>query len=258
MPTDPDRGLLVEVDAVERTTGRVLARSGRADEIIETCLAVLGDPDAKAAEDLRPAVAASPDAWAGNPSGEPRAAQVLAAVCLDGRYGPRILAALKRYAEKPPAAIDGRLGNPGRIPTAHWVSFYLARALGRLRFAGAVEVLAEAVGRGPAEAALGRPDAPGVPLLYIHKTMTPCWRAAAADALGRIGDRRAVPALVAAVKDFENSSDVRAAAAGALARLAGPAEAETLAALAADCPELSTKRSLQAAARQAAARQAAE
>jgi hypothetical protein len=258
MPTDPDRGLLAEADAVERITGRVLARSGRADEIIETCLAVLGDPDAKAAQDLGPAVTKSPDAWAGNPVGEPRAAQILAAVCLDGRYGPRVLAALKRYAEQPPSAIDGRLASPGRIPATHWVSFYLARTLGRLRFAGAAEFLAEAVGKGLPEAALGRPDAPGVPLLYIHKTMTPCWRAAAADALGRIGDRRAASALVAAVKDLENASDVRAAAAGALARLAGPPEAEVLAALAADYPEVSTRRLLQAAAGLAAARQAAE
>jgi len=257
MPTDPDRGLLLESDVVERMIGRVVVRSGRADEVIEACLAVLGDEQAKAkapAPEMTQAVTSSPDAWAGNPNGEPRAAQVLSAVCLDPRYGPRILAALERYAARPATPIGGRPNNPGKIPWNHWVCFFLARTLGRLKYAPAADMLIDAVGKSAPEASLGRPDAPGVRLLYIHNTMTPCWRAAAADALGRIGDRRAVPTLLSAVQDLRNATDVRSNAAKALARLAAPADLPQLRKLAAECPEVSTRRALLAAVANAAAK----
>ncbi|MGD0898715.1 MAG: HEAT repeat domain-containing protein [Thermoguttaceae bacterium] len=48
MPTDPDRALFPENDDYETLVGRVIARSGRGDEAIETCLAALGDADAMA------------------------------------------------------------------------------------------------------------------------------------------------------------------------------------------------------------------
>ena len=247
MPTDPDRGLLLESDVVERITGRVVTRSGRAAEVIETCLSVLGDEQATPAADLADAVTSSPNAWAGNPRGEARAAQVLSAVCTDAKYGPRVLAVFERYRRMPPSPITTRLGNPGTIPTGHWVSFFLARALGRMKFAGAVDALIDGVARGAPEAAHGRPGAPGVHVLYEHNTMTPIWRAAAADALGRIGSRKAVPALLAAVADFDNATDVRAAAARALGRIADPAVLPGLRELAKEYPEISTRRELLAA-----------
>jgi hypothetical protein len=59
VPTDPDRALFLETDTYELLAGRVIRRSGRGDELIETCLALLGDPAAKAAEDLRQALGAT-------------------------------------------------------------------------------------------------------------------------------------------------------------------------------------------------------
>jgi HEAT repeat protein len=244
MPTDPDRGLLLETDAVERMIGRVVARSGRADEVIETCLSVLGDTEAKPVEELVAVVTSSPRAWAGNPVGEVRAAQVVSAVCLDAKYGPRVLAALDRYRRMPASPIPSGLGNPATLPTGHWTAFFLARTLGRMKFTGAVDALIDGVDKGSPEASLGRPAAPAVHVLYIHNTMTPCWRAAAADALGRIGNPKAVPALLAAVANFDNATDVRAAAARALGYIADPASADALRKLAWDYPEVSTRREL--------------
>lgn len=54
-------------------------------------------------------------------------------------------------------------------------------------------------------------------------------RAFCATSLGRLGDRRALPALVAAVKDKKSS--VRGAAAAALGQIAGPDDREALVAL---------------------------
>ena len=88
------------------------------------------------------------------------------------------------------------------------------------------------------------PDPLGPGVLFLHNDLTPCWRAAVAWALGRIGDRRAVPALTKAVKDLENAPDVRHAAAEALGRLAVPGDAAALAALAADCPDVAVRKAL--------------
>ena len=77
--------------------------------------------------------------------------------------------------------------------------------------------------------------------------MTPLYRASAADALGRIGDKRAVPSLLAAVKNFENAMDVRRAAADALGRIADPASGEEIKSLAEDYPEITTAQSLREA-----------
>lgn len=73
---------------------------------------------------------------------------------------------------------------------------------------------------------------------------TPCWRAAAAWALGQIGDRRAVPALLGAVRNLDNATDVRHAAARALGELREPASLVELRRLAAKYPEVSTRRAL--------------
>ena len=43
----------------------------------------------------------------------------------------------------------------------------------------------------PTESSTGRPDPLGPGVLFLHNDLTPCWRAAVAWALGRIGDRRA-------------------------------------------------------------------
>jgi HEAT repeat protein len=80
--------------------------------------------------------------------------------------------------------------------------------------------------------------------LFLHNDLTPCWRAAVAWALGRIGDRRAVPVLMAVVANLDNAPDTRHTAAEALGRLADPADADALHALADGYPEESTRRAL--------------
>jgi HEAT repeat protein len=81
-------------------------------------------------------------------------------------------------------------------------------------------------------------------VLFLHNDLTPCWRAAVAWALGRIGDHRAVPVLLDTIENLENAVDTRHAAAEALARCARPSDLARIRALAADYPEMSTRRVL--------------
>ena len=233
IPIDTDRGLLLETDTYEKVTARVLHRAGVADAMVETCLAVLGDARAAGRDRWRAAVTASPPARSvGALSPEARAAQVLSILCLDPAPAPRVRAAFDRYR----AAKTSRKRS--------WVCFFLARALGKVRDGGSVDSLIAALEGDATEASFGRPDPPNV---FLHDAMTPCYRAAAADALGRIGDRRAGKALLAAVRDFDNAVDVRHAAAGALARLADPALLPELRKLARGYPEVTMRRALRQA-----------
>ena len=102
-----------------------------------------------------------------------------------------------------------------------------------------------------AEAATGYPDPLGPGVLFLHNDLTPCWRAAVAWALGRIGDHQAVPVLIAVVEDMDNALDTRHAAAQALGRCVQLADLAQIRALAADYPESSTRRVLLAICQQA-------
>jgi HEAT repeat protein len=62
--------------------------------------------------------------------------------------------------------------------------------------------------------------------------------------LGRIGDGRAAPVLLATVGNLENATDTRHAAAEALGRIADPASLEPMRRLAENYPEVSTRRAL--------------
>jgi HEAT repeat protein len=81
-------------------------------------------------------------------------------------------------------------------------------------------------------------------VLFLHNDLTPCWRAAVVWALGRTGDRRAVPLLLEIVGNLDNATDTRYAAAEALGRLGDPASAAELRQMAASYPEVSTRRAL--------------
>jgi len=105
-------------------------------------------------------------------------------------------------------------------------------------------VLIETLESEPSEAAAGRPDPLGVGVLFLHDDLTPCWRAAAAWALGRLGERRAVPVLLALVADLDNAPDTRHAAAEALGEIGDPESGAAIRALATDYPEVSTRRAL--------------
>ena len=244
VPTDPDRALFCENDDYETLAGRVLRRSGRADELIETCLSLLGDVGARPAADLKQAVSTTFGAWAGKPAPDNRAAQVLSFLCRDVKYEPRIRAAYELYRAKPEDAIQRPLGNPSWIPQRHWVLFFLGRTLGNLAAPASVDSLLASLQPELNEARHGRPDPSEPNIHFLQLEYTPCWRATAAWALGRIGDRRAAPALLGVVADLRNATDVRHAAAESLVRIADPASVEAIRKLAPDYPEHSVRRVL--------------
>jgi HEAT repeat protein len=257
IPTDPDRALFPENDDYEIMVGRVVRRSGLADELTETCLALLGEPqakaagvagprgpDAKAAAELKQAAGAAFGAWAGHPAPDNRAAQVLSLVCRDAKYEPRIRAVYEMYRAKPEDPIKRPLGNPSWIPQRHWVLFFLGRALGNVADKASVDTLLASLKPELNEARHGHPDPSEPNIHFLQLEYTPCWRVTAAWALGHIGDRRAVPTLLEVVGDLRNAVDVRHAAAEALLRLATPANLEALKKLANDTPDHSVRRVL--------------
>ena len=248
VPTDPDRALYLENDTYELLVGRVIRRSGRGDELIRTCLALLGDPEAAASEDLQQALSSAFNAWAGRPNAESRAAQLLSAICRDLRDAPAVRAAYERYRAKPEERFERALNNPPvfqvELAHRHWVLLFLGRTLGNLGDRSAVDTLLASLAPERNEARHGRPDPaePNIHLLQLDAT--PCWRAAAAWALGHIGDRRTIPTLLEVVSNLDNAVDTRYAAAEALGRLADSDSIPAIRQLAADYPEVSTRRAL--------------
>jgi HEAT repeat protein len=259
VPTDMDRALLPRSDDCETVVGRVIRRSGDEAIVVEACLGILGDPQAKGGaapppagehrttiKEIRDAIGTTYAAWGGKPDPENRAAQILSAVCRDRKYEPRIRAALDRYRNKPVTGFVrgfGGGGLPGSLPCRHWVCFFLARTLGNLGDRHSVDSLMAVLAM-PNEAATGRPDPSTPAVLFLHNDLTPCYRAAAAWALGQIGDSRSTPALLWTVGDLEAATDTRYAAAEALERIADPASLSAIRRLAAEYPEVSTRRCL--------------
>lgn len=246
VPTDPDRALFPQNDDYETLVGRVLRRSGRAEAILETCLSLLGDrsrPNAPC-DELREAVSTTFAAWAGKPAPDNRAAQILSLVCRDRRYEPRIRAAYERYRAMPEDPIRRPLGNPDWIPQRHWVLFFLGRSLGNLGVADSVDTLLASLKPELNEARHGRPDPAEPNIHFLQLEYTPCWRVAAAWALGRIGDRRTGPTLLSVIGDLNNATDVRHAAAEAIASLRDPSLLDAMKRLAQDYPEHSVRKAL--------------
>jgi HEAT repeat protein len=246
VPTDPDRALLLCTDDCEAVVGRVIRRQGAEKSTVETCLAILGDPDAERTPEIAQAIGTTYAAWAGKPDPENRASQILSLVCRDRSYEPRIRAALERYRTLPVEGLDreGAQALPHKLPTRHWVSFFLARTLGNLADPQSVDALLATLEQCPREGSLGHPDPTSPSAMFLQKDFTPCYRAAAAWALGQIGDRRAGPTLLAVIGDLSNATDTRFAAAESLARLQDPANVEAARKLAATYPEVSVRRAL--------------
>jgi hypothetical protein len=244
VPTDPDRGLFLDNDDYETLVGRLIRRSGRGTEVIETCLAVLGDSQAQPRPEIQSAIALTHPAWGGHPGPENRAAQILSLVCRDSASEPRVRAAFARYRAKTEEPVQRALGNPTWTPIRHWVLFYLGRTLGQLHDRASVPALVSVLGNDLNEARHGRPDPSQPEIHLLHLEYTPCWRAAAAWALGHIGDASAAPALLGAVRHLDNAPDVRHAAAVALGQITSPSTLGELRQLASQYPEVSTRRAL--------------
>jgi hypothetical protein len=244
VPTDPDRALFPFNDDYETLVGRIIRRNGRGAEVIETCLAILGDARAKSSREIKAAIEATHAAWGGKPGPENRASQILSLVCRDRVYESRVRAAFERFVAKSEEPIKRELGNPTWTPVRHWTLFYLARTLGNLGDARSVQALVSVLDDKLNEARHGRPDPSAPEIHFLQNEYTPCWRAAAAWALGEIGDRRSVPALLHVIANFDNAVDVRHAAATALKRVATTEDLSALRKLASTYPEVSTRRVL--------------
>lgn len=244
VPTDPDRALFPENDAYEMLVGSLIRRSDRNEQVIETCLAVLGDAQAKAADDVKQALGAAFPAWAGTPAPDNRAAQILSLALRDAKYEPRVRAVYEAYRAKAEDPIDRALGNPAWIPQRHWVLFYLGRALGNLRSQASIDTLLASLVPELNEARHGRPDPTEPNIHVLQLEYTPCWRVTAAWALGQIGDRRALASLRATLGDLRNAIDVRHASAEAIGKMAVPEDLAQLTELARDYPEHSVRLAL--------------
>ena len=247
VPTDMDRALLPGNDDYETLVGRVIRRSGRESEVMETCLAILGDPQAKQQAEIAKAIGTTHQAWGGKPGPENRAAQILSLVCRDRSYELRIREALQRYWNLPvdiPRVFDTGIPVVTKLPACHWVSFFLARTLGNLADPRSVDMLVKTLADSPPEAAKGRPDPLGPGVLFLHNDLTPCWRAEVAWALGKTGDSRALPVLLKTITNFDNATDTRYAAAIAAGRLANAAGLTELHRLGKDYPEVSVRHAL--------------
>ncbi|MCP4452120.1 MAG: HEAT repeat domain-containing protein, partial [Planctomycetes bacterium] len=227
LPVDPDRALFLGNDDYEALVGRVIRRHGAEAAVVETCLAILGDAEAKSTPEFRKAISTIHRCWGGHPTPENRAAQVLSLVCRDRAYESRVRAALERYRNKPmdiPRVFDTGIPVVLTLPVKHWVCFFLARTLGNMGDPRSTEALVAILETEPAEAAFGHPDPLGPGVLFLHNDLTPCWRAAVAWALGRMGDHRAVPVLLSTIENMDNALDTRHAAAEALALCAKPSD----------------------------------
>jgi HEAT repeat protein len=247
VPTDPDRALLPGNDDYEALVGRVLRRSGQATAVTETCLAILGDPQAPKQANIAKALSTTHPSWAGTPDPENRAAQILSLLCRDRTFEPRLRQALERYWNQPvtiPRVFDTGIPVVTKLPARHWVSFFLARSLGNLGDARSVPTLVKVLEDSAPEAASGRPDPLGPGVLFLHNDLTPCWRAEVAWALGRIGDAQAQPVLLKIIADLQNATDTRYAAAIAAGQLADTAGLAELHRLAQNYPEISVRRAL--------------
>jgi len=247
VPTDTDRALFFFNDDYETLVGRVIRRNGAAPAVINTCLAILGDPQAARTKEIEQAIGTTHEAWGGRPDRENRAAQILSLTCRDRQYEPRIRAAYERYRATTTdiqRVFDRGIPVVEKLPAKHWVCFFLARQLGNLADTNSVDSLLAALEQSPPEAATGHPDPLGPGVMFLHNDLTPCWRAASAWALGRIGDRRAVPVLLKTVANLQNAPDTRHAAAEALGLLIDAGTVGQVCKLAADYPEVSTRRAL--------------
>ena len=153
---------------------------------------------------------------------------------------------MERYRVLPVVDLDREAARalPHKLPTRHWVSFFLARTLGNLDDPRSVDSLVATLQQCPPEGSLGHPDPTSPSAMFLQKDFTPCYRAAAAWALGQIGDRRAGPALLAVIGDLSNATDTRFAAAESLVRLNDPANVEPARTLASTYPEVSVRKAL--------------
>jgi len=241
LPIDVDRQLLLELDDYELMASRVVKRSGCEKQVVETCLALLGDTDAVSDDSLKPSVSRLYHAFAGKPQLENRSAQVLSILCTDRQYEPRIRAVFNRYRAKERGPLFRTRAIRSPVPDRPWVLFYLARLLGKLADPASSDCLISALEKDPNEAAFGRPAPDTVWVGMLQEDNTPCYRAAAAYALGNIRQKRAAGPLLKVLSNLDNALDTRYAAAVALGKINDAAIVDAIGKMASDYPDVSVR-----------------
>ena len=231
LPADKDRGLLYELDSYEALSSRVISRCLATDNIVETCLAVLGDPKGKKDKSLVGSVTLSPHAepHIRRYSPEARAAQVLSIICTDTGYAERIRQRLIKFRNNEPSE------------QRSWCCFYLIRTLGRMDDGFSADLLIDILENDPTEAALGLNPPP---THIIYKGWRPFYRSAAAWSLGMIKETKAVSVLLETVENLDNASSTRQQAAIALGRIEDPRCLKKLIEIGQYYPEVTTRRSI--------------
>ena len=231
IPADKDRGLLYELDSYERLSARIIERSGRMKDVIESCLSVLGDKNSKPVNSLTAAVSHSPHAekHIRKHSAQARAAQILSVLCTDRSYAPRIRSLLKAYHTAEPSE------------TRSWCCFMLIRTLGRLNDQDSISMFISMLESDPTESELGLNPPPAH---IIYKGWRPFYRPAAAWALGQLQAKEAAPVLLKTVENLDNASSTREQAALALGTIGEKSILKQLNVIAEDYPEIMTRRAL--------------
>ncbi|MBW8015882.1 MAG: hypothetical protein FVQ82_06820 [Planctomycetes bacterium] len=231
IPADKDRGLLYELDSYEALSQRIIAAAGQSENVIQACLAVLANTKPKPNNALAAAVSLSPHAQGHirKYSAQARAAQVLSVVCNDKKHAGQIANLISKY----------RSGKDSE--KRNWCCFYLIRALGKIEDKASADLLLDILQNEPTETSLGL-NTP--PTHIIYKGWRPFFRPAAAWSLGMLKQKKALPALFAALENFDNAPSVRQQAAIAIGRIGDKASINRLAKIAKDYPEVITRRSI--------------
>jgi len=252
-----DQPLLQEADTYETMLARVVQRSGCLDTVIDTCFAMIDVGDGPLDEDFKRGLVAQVTSQRyAQMSGAnvsftvpQRVAYILSVLGIRPQDAPRFQAAFEEYRNR---YLEIRKDVRGlETGACAWICYHSLETLGRLEDVDRYDLFSSALGD-PPEAVDGF-DSACNPLTFL--ATTPHYRAAAAFALGQIGDHDAVSDLLETVSDFDNALEVRHAAAKALVRLCNRSDLGVLRKVADEYPEVHTRRVLLDACLAAASRQ---
>jgi hypothetical protein len=248
----------LEPDTHETLLARVVQRSGCLDTILNSCFAMIGVEAGPINEAFRSSLVEQVythkypqmDGQRGEAFTVPqRVAYILGVLGIRPEDAPRYAQAFQKYRDR--FQVIRSKYHDLETGACAWICFHSLETLGRLRSAEAYETFLHALTQDPSEVVDGVPD---VFLPKAHWSTTPHYRVAAAYGLGQLGNPAAVPALLAAVQNFDNALEVRHTAARALVELCEVNDLEMLRETANNYPEVVTRRVLLHACRAAEAR----
>lgn len=251
-----DQPLLLEPDMYETLLARVVQRSGCLNTILDSGFAMIGVESGPINEAFRSSLVEQVythkypqmDGKRGEAFTVPqRVAYILAVLGIRPEDAPRYQRAFQKYRDR--FQVIRSKYHDLETGACAWICFYSLETLGRLRATDAYDTFLRALTQDPPEVVDGIPD---VSLPKAHWSTTPHYRVAAAYGLGQLGNHNAVPALLAAVKNFDNALEVRHTAARALVKLCDASDRELLRITAETYPEVVIRRELLTACQQEA------